>query len=152
MLNNIIKTQVISLWKEAFGDTDEEVCFFLDNCRNKELIAKDEEEKLFSMLFLVDCKINEKNAKYVYAASTFKSRRGYGDMTQLLNICKEKYSVIGLLPADEGLVDFYKKRGFVNKYSLDCISFDESDEIINEYLFEGSKLEKLFLLVYEKEN
>ncbi len=142
--------QIILLWREAFGDSEEEVVFFLENCINKTCIALSEDGKLYSMLFLVDCEIDGERAGYIYAASTFKSRRNKGDMSRILEYCRENYPKLCLIPATNKLEDYYKKRGFTDRAELSSITFDESDEI-KEYLFEGSVLKKPYLMIC-KEN
>lgn len=151
MLSDKQKEQVISLWQEAFGDSREEIIRFLENCNNKKLISKCKLDKLFSMLFLVDCSLNGKECKYIYAASTSKERRGNGDMTDLLTQCKFDYPLIALIPADEDLANYYICRGFTKKAGLDELEFNEPEEIVKEYLLEGSSLDTPYLLVYEKE-
>ena len=143
------KKQIISLWQEAFGDSEEEIIFFLDNCKHKKCVGLCSGKELYSMLFLVDCTVDGESAEYIYAASTFKRRRGNGDMSKILEYCRNNYPVICLIPADEELVKYYKKRGFVNTADTSSISFDESDEI-KEYLFEGSELKKPYLMIYKE--
>lgn len=140
------KEDIISLWSEAFGDTRDEILYFVDNVKNAKCIGAYETE-LESMLFLVDCKLNNINSKYIYAACTKKSSQGKGYMTMLLDYCKKEYDSVCLIPANTGLISYYKNRGLDIKDSTDSIKFDEIDGIV-EYLFEGCELEQPIILEY----
>lgn len=136
---------VISLWQEVFGDSKEDVLFFLNNCENKSCLCAEKNSDLMSMLFLVDCEIDGEFYKYIYAACTSKNARKLGYMSKLLEYCNSKYDNVLLIPADEKLADYYFKRGFTHKININNILFNESGEI-KEYLFEGCSLEKPFAL------
>lgn len=136
---------VISLWQQAFGDSREDVEFFLNNCRNKICLCLKDGEKLLSMLFLVDCKVDSTDFKYIYAVCTDGEYRNNGFSTKLLHYCFESYDRLLLIPADNNLARFYYNRGFVNKIDIEKIKFDESEEV-KEYLLEGCFLEKPFAL------
>lgn len=138
---------IISLWQEAFGDTESDIQFFIDNLRNGECIALYDDE-IQSMLYLVDCTVNNERCKYIYAACTSKKHRSNGAMTKLLEWCRERYKAICLIPANEGLIDYYNKREFNKILDISDIQFDEIDEI-KEYLFEGCELDKPFALLYK---
>lgn len=136
---------VVSLWQEAFGDSKEDVLFFLNNCQNKSCLCAEKNSSLLSMLFLVDCEINGEIFKYIYAACTSKNARNLGYMSKLLEYCNSKYDNVILIPADDKLADYYLKRGFTHKININNILFNESEEI-KEYLFEGCSLKKPFAL------
>lgn len=156
IMANIIETKkfddeaIISLWREAFGDTRDDIQFFLDCCEYKTVLLYYCDEALAGMLFLVDAVVNGKKAKYIYAACTDKKYRRKGIMTELLDFAKSCYSDIILIPADEELVKYYRNRGFINKVDIDTIAFDECEDII-EYLFEGCGLNEPFALEYKGE-
>lgn len=138
---------VIDLWQEAFGDSREDVLFFINNCQHKDCLAYYNNNQFASMLFLVDCICDGKKGKYIYAACTNSKYRSQGFMSQLLDYCKQNYSLICLIPANSSLVDYYLKREIDVKFSLDKLAFDEDDKI-KEYLFEGCELKKPFALAY----
>ena len=142
------KNLIVPLWQEAFGDSKEDILFFIDNCKNMKCLGYFDDNKLSSMLFLVDCKIDNIDFKYIYAACTYKAKRGRGDMSKLLNYSKAEFKNVCLIPADDKLVNFYSKRGFNIKFGLNEIGFDESEEI-KEYLFEGCQLKEPFILAYK---
>lgn len=143
------KSDIVSLWKNVFGDTEEEILFFIENAKNADCLALYKEKKIASMLFLVDCSINGKEGKYIYAACTKKEFEGRGLMTKLLDASKKfDYDFLCLIPASDSLVDFYNKRGFDMKAEIDALSFNQSDEI-KEYLLEGFSLTEPQVLICE---
>lgn len=143
---------IVSLWCEAFGDTPDDVLFFLNNARNIKCVCLLENMMLRSMLFLVDCKIKDKNGKYkyIYAACTAALCRSKGYMSMLLQYCTDKYVNVLLIPADEKLAEYYKKRNFNHKVSVKDIVFNERHEI-TEYLFDGCALDEPYALACGKE-
>lgn len=136
----------ISLWRQAFGDSREEVLFFLDNSRNVSCLSL-YDDMLCSMLFLVDCEVCGNNFKYIYAACTDKTCRNNGYMSILLNFVKARYSNVVLIPADDSLVNYYSERSFNHKVDITDILFNECSEI-TEYLFSGCSLNNPFALAY----
>lgn len=138
---------IITLWKKAFGDSREDVIFFLNHAKNKSCLCLYDDDFLCSMFFLVDCKVQNKAFKYVYAACTDREYQTKGCMTRLLNYAKEHYENIILIPADISLASYYLKRGFNHKMKTDNILFNECSEI-KDYLFEGCFLEEPFALAY----
>ena len=141
--------QIISLWQEAFGDTREDILFFLTNCNNYSCLRLDDDGILSSMLFLVDCLVNNEKCKYIYAACTSNTKRKSGYMTKLLEYAKCKYDRVILIPADEKLAEYYKKRSFINCVDIRNIYFSENKEI-KEYLFEGCELKNPYALEFRR--
>lgn len=136
----------IALWQQAFGDSREDVLFFLENAKHIKCLCL-YDDRLCSMLFLVDCKVAENNYKYIYAACTDKICRNNGYMSMLLNYAQDNYNNVVLIPADDSLVSYYSERNFNYKVDISSILFNECDEI-KEYLFEGCTLENPFALAY----
>ena len=133
---------IIPLWQEAFGDSEEDIRFFCENVNNAECIVYCHENSIASMMYLVDCKVGEKRAKYIYAACTFKKYKGMGYMSELINYCIKKYSdsfTLCLIPASDSLIEFYTARGIGNIIDIDKITFEQSEDI-KEYLLEGYNL------------
>ena len=140
---------ILSLWNAVFGDSEEEIMFFINNAESAECLAYYESGRIVSMLFLVDCFINGKKGKYIYAACTDKNYEGRGYMTEILNHSKKSgYNYLCLIPASDSLVEFYRKRGFDKECSIDSLSFNQIDEI-KEYLFEGYNLTEPKVLICE---
>ncbi len=142
------REHMIPLWKEAFGDTAEDIVFFLDFANNYKCVGYYEKEALASMLFLLDCGIDGKRYHYIYAACTSSEFTGNGYMTKLLQFCKENYRPLCLIPASDGLEIYYKNRGFDKSAGIETLEFNQIDEI-KEYLFEGYELTEPKALIYE---
>lgn len=142
---------IIKLWQASFGDSREDIEYFLTKCKNKKCLCLYNNSNLASMLFLVDCTVIGTEYGYIYAACTDKKAQGKGYMSQLLSYCRDNYKNVLLVPGSESLVKFYQDRKFNHKIDINNILFNESDEIVGEYLFEGSTLENPFALAYEGE-
>lgn len=136
---------IINLWQEVFGDSSEEVQYFIDNCKHKTCLCLESDNVLASMLFLVDCRVGNTEYKYVYAACTAPSYRGNGYITDLLQYTLRSYYNVLLVPANIDLVPFYRKRGFGVLIDLSYVHFKESKEIC-EYLYDGCSLKEPFAL------
>lgn len=126
--------EIITLWQEAFQDSREDIEFFIDNVKNAKCLMYYENGEAASMLYLIDCNIG----KYIYAACTLEKYRGKGLMTKLLESCNFK---VCLIPANDGLVKYYKDRGLKSEVPIHSIKFNQISEI-EEYLFEGYNLTK----------
>ena len=138
---------VIELWKEAFGDTESEIRFFLDGCRKPlNTLVYEINDEIASMLFLLegDMHFESKDypSYYLYAACTLKKYRGRGLMAELLNFAKEtankngKYFIC-LKPAEKSLFDFYDKNGYKTVFTVKVATYDAehvsiAEECINE--------------------
>lgn len=145
------QNEIISLWHSVFGDSREEIEFFLNNAKNAECLGYSDNSKLLSMLFLVDCSIDNVKGKYIYAACTYKEYEGRGYMSRLLSYSEKLgYNFICLIPANEGLIDYYSARGFTRQADIDSICFEQTDEI-KEYLLEGYELSNPKALICEVE-
>lgn len=152
MSDNIImfssnNEQVISLWQEAFGDSREDIEYFIHNCRHKSIIGYYIDDELVSMLFFVDCTVLNEEYKYIYAACTKNKYRSHGFMSELLEYTKKLSKRIVLIPADYSLVKYYEDRGFKQNIAVDAVLFNEIDEI-KEYLLEGCELDTPFAMCY----
>lgn len=138
---------IITLWKEAFGDTKEDICFFLDaHFKPENTVVNDFDEKITSVLFLLDgfMHINDCDypSYYLYAACTLKEYRGRGQMAELLDFAtktaqnRKKYFIC-LKPAEESLFDYYSRFGyktfFYKKTALfNCEELKENEKNISE--------------------
>lgn len=147
--NNI--DDIVPLWKEAFGDSREDIVFFIDNIRNGVCLAEYQNDKAVSMLYLVDCSLNSKQAHYIYAACTDKKYQKNGYMAGLIKYCIDNYDRVCLIPANEHLVDYYNKQGLVFKHPVDDLKFNECRELIDEYLYAGCSLDSPVVLVNKGE-
>lgn len=149
------RKQIISLWSNVFKDSEEDIVFFLDNCKKYKCLGLFEDEKLASMLFLVECSYCNKDGYYVYAVATDEDYRKKGYSTSLLNYAKGlNKDFLWLIPAKDGLISFYQKRGFSVRLYSDCdyensVCFNQSEEI-KEYLYEGCSLEHPVGMIFSK--
>ena len=147
--NNI--DDIVPLWSEAFGDSREDIVFFIDNIRNGVCLAEFQNDKAVSMLYLVDCCLNSKQAHYVYAACTDSKSQKKGYMAGLIKYCIDNYDRVCLIPADEHLVNYYNKQGLVFMHSVDDLKFNECRELIDEYLYAGCSLDSPVVLANKGE-
>ena len=140
---------IAGLWQAAFHDSEEEIRFFAENVQDAVCLAYCIEDKPVSLLYLVDCEYNGVSGGYVYAACTDAAFRKQGIMAQLLAYCRTQKPYICLLPANEQLVEYYKKQGFTKVVNTNEIVFSQSPEIL-EYLYDGCELEKPIILMTEE--
>lgn len=147
--NNI--DDIVPLWSEAFGDSREDIVFFIDNIRNGVCLAEFQNDKAVSMLYLVDCSLNSKQAHYIYAACTDSKSRKKGYMAGLIKYCIDNYDRVCLIPADEHLVNYYNKQGLVFMHPVDDLKFNECRELIDEYLYAGCSLDSPVVLANKGE-
>lgn len=137
---------IARIWSEAFGDEFHDIKFFYDNVKNGVCYAYYCDEIAVSMLYLVNCRINGKESHYIYAACTLKAYKEKGYMSELLEYVLKKFDSVCLIPANDSLIKFYTDRSFKYKYDISNISFDESDVLVDDYLFEGCSLDEAFIL------
>lgn len=149
------REQIIKLWNAVFGDNREEIEFFLDKCRHYSCLGLFVDGFLASMLFLVECKYSEYIGQYIYAVCTAEKFRNRGYSSKLISEAKNQMNdFLWLIPANDGLFDFYSKQGFETKLHSSKkyerkIEFDEIREI-TDYLYEGSDYELPKGMIYSK--
>lgn len=153
---------IVSLWHEAFGDSEQEIKFFLERkFKPENTLLIEENGDIASMLFLLDGKmcINKIDypAYYLYAACTAKKHRGKGLMASLLAFAKDVsqsrgVSFICLMPGEESLFEFYAKHGYRSVFSKKelTVSYDEIKNIKNNLEFESIDIEADFELIRNK--
>ena len=124
---------------------------FIDNIRNGVCLAEFQNDKAVSMLYLVDCCLNSKQAHYIYAACTDSKSRKKGYMAGLIKYCIDNYDRVCLIPADEHLVNYYNKQGLVFMHPVDDLKVNECRELIDEYLYAGCSLDSPVVLANKGE-
>lgn len=154
-----------SLWKEAFGDTDEfldafeQTAFRTDHCRcvtlNGETVAA---------LYWFDCSFRERNIAYLYAIATAKTHRGQGICRALMedthrHLRENGYRGAILVPDSKQLFDLYEKIGYricSHVQGFCCSASEYAAKIQQIDVIEYSKLRRTFLpdggVIQEKEN
>lgn len=115
--NEEIRSQAVGLWKEAFGDSEEYINFFLDTHKGCTFVPLTDNGVLVSALYLIDGTLCGVNGFYLFAAATFKEYRSKGYMARLLKLAEEKAkeknkSFIALVPAEKSLFDYYSRFGY----------------------------------------
>lgn len=130
---------IVSLWNESFGDTAEEIMFFINNKYLPEnTLVAEENGEIASVLFLLDGKMCirgiEYPSYYLYAACTLKKYRGRGFMAKLLEEAERiaalrEIDFICLMPGEKSLFDFYEKFGYKTAFSRKVLSVDVGTDI-----------------------
>ena len=128
---------IISLWNEAFGDSEEDIMFFLDNRFIPEnTLVYEYCGEVVSMLFLLEGNMVINGAVYpsyyLYAACTAKKCRGRGIMAELLEKAKSVGAerdrfFICLMPGEKSLFEFYERFGYKTVFSRKILKVNLSD-------------------------
>ncbi len=146
---------IVSLWNESFGDSAEEIMFFINNkyIPDNTLVAEENGE-IASVLFLLDGKMCIKGidypSYYLYAACTLKKYRGRGIMASMLEEAKKlafsrKIDFICLMPGEKSLFDFYAKFGYKTVFSKKILKIDVPTDIDTDIL-ESTDIKNLELI------
>lgn len=141
---------IITLWNEAFGDSEREILFFLDyNFSSENTLVYELNHKVVSMLFLLEGDMILNGIKYpsyyLYAACTAESCRGRGIMAQLLQHsktfaeAKNKYFIC-LMPGEKSLFDFYEKFGYKTIFTKKVLKIKSEDITDLNFKFEEEEL------------
>ncbi len=154
---NMYKDSLKKLWSETFGDDGEYVNLFFDyDYTAAECFAQLSEGEVISVLYLLKGYITAEGksfeGRYLYAAATDLKHRGKGIMSKLIReaqeyIKKKKLSFICLVPADDGLYDYYARFGFealmknyVSEAGDKAFSDERTSAELKEYLSARSEL------------
>jgi glucose-1-phosphate thymidylyltransferase len=117
----VIKTDiegVVIIEPEVFGDSREDVDrFFIDVHRDENLLTHSEQGSVVAMLNIVELQTDYGPTAYLYAIATAAEWRGQGFASELIrqaiDVSRERgYKAVMLIPADEKLVEYYKRFGF----------------------------------------
>lgn len=125
---------IVTLWNEAFGDSEQDILFFLNaHYKSENTVVFDDDGIIASVLFLLDGDMHIKGVDYpsyyLYAACTLKNYRGRGIMAALLEYAKttaahrNKY-FIALKPAEDTLYNYYSKFGYESVFTKKIAVFD----------------------------
>ncbi|MEE1012165.1 MAG: GNAT family N-acetyltransferase [Acutalibacteraceae bacterium] len=146
---------IIHLWNEAFGDSEEDIMFFINNKYILEnTLIYEADGKIASMLFLLEGEMKINNNRYpsyyLYAACTLNEYRGKGFMSLLLDFAKKTaynrgYYYICLLPASKSLYRYYEKYGYKPLFKKKIINISPEYAVYNSD-FADTDCENLFLL------
>lgn len=134
---------IIRVWNEAFGDEENDIRFFLDNCYIPEnTVVCELDGVIASVLFLLNGEMHIHGADYpsyyLYAACTLKAYRGRGVMASLLDFAKKTASerckyFIALKPAEDSLYGYYSKFGYRTSFSKKVFLINNVKTFSNDY-------------------
>jgi len=154
-----------TLWKEAFGDTEEflntffTTAFSSERCR---IVTKN--NTVAAMLYWFDCLCENQTVAYLYAVATAKAFRGQGLCHKLMedtHLHLESRGYVGtiLVPGSHALFQLYKGMGyeaFGGIREFHCASSDAPLSFTKLEKTEYAALRREFLptggIVQEKEN
>ncbi len=128
------------IYREAFSDEDTEFEEKLFKHCGGYIKSLEVDGSTVSMLFALPCKLKigntERNGSYIFAAATLKSARGKGYMSRLIDyVSSQENGFLFLRPANESLIEFYKKLGFSE---IEAVGDDVlSPQILPEDKFEA---------------
>ena len=127
--------QLKALWKQGFGDSDEDIQKFFNTVwPNAGGFCADEEGKLLAMVFALPVTLaaagETKKAVYLYALTTHERHRRQGICKKLLAYAekelKKKYvSCMLLVPASDQLAAYYEGLGFTQTPSVQLMDMQE---------------------------
>lgn len=120
--------QIKRLWKKAFEDTDEEINIFLKYYLDCIIVYK-EDRRIQGMLSLLPLTLSDEKGGYIYAAVTEPEHRGRGINSHLLeyaykHIKKNGGKFLVLVPADEKLFEYYRKRKYTDLCAVRYLEYD----------------------------
>ena len=124
-------TKCKALWQKTFGDTKETVDAFFATAYKPENIQQIwNDEKLISALYWLDWYREEEKFAYIYAVATDEAYRGKGYGRALMEqthrtLQSRGYAGAIVVPAEQGLVNMYKKLGYQTFY------YAKSQEILS---------------------
>lgn len=144
------REQIKKLWREVFGDGEEEIEGFMSRYLKNMLLYK-KDRKVAGMLSMLPVSMKNEKGRYIYAVATAPEARGAGISTGLLKKAEdhikksgEKFSV--LTPAESSLFDFYKNRGYTAVNALKRVEFDSTGFGNAAYEVDKITPQKLFAL------
>lgn len=146
--------QLRSLWKEAFGDTDEfldifeRTAFSADRCR-----CVTENGDVVAALYFFNCSYSGERIAYLYAVATAKKYRGRGICRALMEDTHQHLEMLGyraaiLVPGSKELFDFYRKMGYEicsHIGEIRCFAADNGTTVRQIDSSEYAKLRRQFL-------
>lgn len=128
---------IVKIWQMAFSDSEDYIRNFLKMMyKDGNCIVSRVDNKVVSMLFLLECQLVVKevpySAYYVYAAATHPDFEGKGHMKFVLSKAIEIAKARGvdfliLVPAETWLFDFYGRFGFETKFYKRVVHFTRNE-------------------------
>lgn len=121
-------SQLRSLWKEAFGDTDAFLdTFFKTAFSPDRFLCISIEGKVAAALYWFDCRCDGALMAYIYAVATAKAHRGKGLCRALMADTHAHLKSLGyagciLVPGEKSLFDMYEKLGYACFGGMDTLT------------------------------
>lgn len=126
MENDILKRQMMNLWKETFHDSDEYIQLVFDAYFDPDFVEYEERDgRVIASLIAIPYTFGNDNyainSVYLCGLSTYSKYRKEGIMTRLLQNIEKKmlekgFALMFLIPANSGLRRYYHDRGFLNGF------------------------------------
>ena len=136
---------VVDLWQRVFGDAPEFIEACLDELIGPQntFLAVDEEGAVQAMLHTVPCCEAGRKGVYLYALGTNPPKRATGIMTGLQVFAEQEAAVRGssfacLIPANEHLYAYYRKRGYAETLSLRHLPWKAPERVCAERTLSAS--------------
>lgn len=154
-----------SLWREAFGDTEEFLASFFTTAFNtKRCRCVKVDGTVKAALYWFDCSYKGERLAYIYGVATAKDYRGRGLSRALMEDTHRHAESLGymgaiLVPGSKGLFSFYERLGyktcsFVSEFI--CSASSTKAELRQIDADEYAKLRRAFLpkdsVIQENEN
>lgn len=131
------KDSIFAIWKECFGDDDAYIEFFLKGLfRPERCLLYRVDTRPVAMLHLLPLNGRDGaehfSAQYIYAAATLTEYRRRGLMAEMIDYAADFVESKGvtftsLVPASDGLYDYYKKCGFQTAFYLEQSTIARSE-------------------------
>jgi len=125
--------QLVSLWQEAFGDTEEFIdgffCTAFSPARCRCMIIN---KKVAAALYWMDVRRDAQRYAYIYAVAVAENRRGKGLGRAMLedaqtHLALRGYDGILLVPGSDSLRGYYEKHGYTTFTHVHEFSAQEGD-------------------------
>lgn len=105
-------SSIMKIWNKAFGDSHEYIKDFLSLFGEYSVVSEND-GKVDAIMSLLPVFINNKKGRYIYAVAVSSEKQGQGIGKELIGFAKENSEdFCVLVPADEGLFNYYRKLGF----------------------------------------
>lgn len=114
--------QIKKIWETCFGDDEDYISFYLEHRMTEDnMLVIYEDGKAVSMASFLPAEYlyegSYQSVRYVYAVATLPQYRGRGLAGKILEYAKSLYGEpLVLAPAEESLISYYEKLGFVRAF------------------------------------
>lgn len=115
--------QIVKIWQTCFGDEEAYIRFYLEHRMTEDnMLVIYEDGRAVSMASFLpvtyNCGGEYLPARYVYAVATLPEYRNRGFASEILRFARDYYDeMLILAPAEESLILYYEKMGFVRAFA-----------------------------------